>query len=74
MARAKTELSDCSRSFALQLFRAYDGHISRKFLIENALYLGLEGFSTGSPLSGLHGASYFGTAGLVFCFDRDEML
>jgi len=48
--------------------------MSRKFLIEDALYLGLEGFSTSSPISGLHDASYFGTAGFVFCFDGDEML
>ena len=65
---AKRDLSDPARSLSLELFRGYDGHISRKFLLVGHLGLNTWRFkdlATSSRFKGLHCASFFGIAGVV---------
>ena len=62
---AKRELSEHSRSLALQLLQEFDGHVSAELLLraERSLLVGYSG--TFSPLSGLHCASFFGIIEIV---------
>ena len=78
---AKRELSDCARSLALELFREYHGHVSRKLLLIENFELGhwsFMDFHKDSPFSGLHCASFFGISDLVVtliemeCYDIDK--
>ena len=62
---AKRELSDCASLLSLELLREYDGHISAKLLFEQADFLDPEDFSTFSPFSGLHCATFFGITEVV---------
>ena len=62
---AKRELSDCSRSLALQMFQKYDGHISVKLLFEQQESLRFLDFDARSKFSGLDFASFFGIVELV---------
>jgi len=62
---AKRELSDNGTSLALDLFREYDSHISKKLLLEQEECLEARGLSTFSPFTGLHCASFFGITEVV---------
>ena len=63
---AKRELSNCARALALELFREYDVHISRKLLLEGEPEgWGAKGFNPSSPFNGLHCASLFGIVEIV---------
>jgi len=63
---AKRELSGRAKSLALKLFDDYDGHISIKFLLQDALtpdhFIDIKGFSS---FTGLHCASFFGIVEVV---------
>jgi len=61
---AKRELSDRSRSLALQMFQEYDGHISVKLLLRQPKYK-LVDLHEGLPFSGLDCASFFGIVEIV---------
>ena len=75
---AKRELSDCGRSLALELLRENYGLISTRSLFAQVKYFPPWGFSTLSPFSGLHCASFFGivevVAGLIEieCYNINE--
>ena len=62
---AKRELSDCSRSLALELLHHYDYHISVKSLLSQVWHLGRRMQSTSFQFSGLHCASFFGIVEVV---------
>ena len=60
----KRELSDRSRSLALQMFQEYDGHISVKLLLRQPRYKFVHQ-DEGLPFSGLDCASFFGIVEVV---------
>ena len=62
---AKRELSDNGTSLALDLLREYDSHISKKLVLEKVERLRARPFTTFSPFSGLHCASFFGIIEVV---------
>jgi len=64
-AHAKRELSDCSRSLALELLQEYDNHISSKFIFEKLGYIIRRDFGNKLQLSGLHRASFSGITWVV---------
>ena len=74
---AKRELSDCTRSLALELINGDYGQISTQFLLEQVECVRLEDSGTCSPCSGLHCASLFGITEVVTsliemgCYDID---
>ena len=59
---AKRDLSERSKSLALQMFQEYDGHISVKLILGQLGYLRFRQFGAGSQFSGLDCASFFGTS------------
>ena len=61
----KRELSECSKSLALQMFQEYDGHVSVKLLLRQVEHLRFRHFGPGSQFSGLDCASFFGITELV---------
>jgi len=62
---AKREFSDCGRSLALELLKEPYGQISTKFLLAQVKNFPFWRFSTPSPFSGLHCASFFGIVEVV---------
>ena len=67
---AKRELSNRATSLALELLQEYDGHISRKLLLEQVKHLGpcnfdRDLFCDGRFPNGLHCASFFGIIEVV---------
>ena len=62
---AKRELSDCARSLALELLRGDYSEISTRSLIKRIDPDYAKDWSTYSPFSGLHCASFFGIVELV---------
>jgi len=57
---AKKELSDRTRSLALELLQQFDGHISGKLLLGQARHLYVKDFGISFQFNGLHCASLFG--------------
>ena len=74
---AKKQLSDSTKSLALQLFREYHGPISAALLVHKVWHISND-FDMGSLWSGLHCASYFGIVEVVAtliemeCYDLNE--
>ena len=74
---AKKDLSDCTMSLALQLFKEYDGHISAKVLVHKVWNI-LDGLIACPRWSGMHCASFFGIFEVVAaliemgCYDLNE--
>jgi len=74
---AKRELSDHTRSLALQLLQECDGHISIKYLLQEEGYKNLKGTDNGLKFSRLHWASFFGAVEVadalieMGCYDTD---
>jgi len=63
---AKRELSNCGNSLALELLKGHYCQISTELLLARVVEdLYFEDFSTYSPFSGLHCASFFGIAEVV---------
>jgi len=62
---AKRELSDYTKSLALELLKEYYGQVQTKSLLEQEPDLYLRDFGTSSPFSGLHCASFFGIVEVV---------
>ena len=62
---AKGELSDCANSLALELLKGHYCQISTKLLLAQVQSLYLGNFSTCSPFSRLHCASFFGIIEVV---------
>ena len=62
---AKRELSDCARSLALELLKGNYSEISTRSLIRQLDPLYAASWSTYSPFSGLHCASFFGIVELA---------
>jgi len=75
---AKRELSDCTNSLSLELLKGHYSLISTKLLLAQVQSLYLRNFSTCSPFSGLHCASFFKiievVTGLIDigCYDIDR--
>jgi len=75
---AKKELSDCTRSLALELLRGHYCRISTKLLLGQVKNLYLGHLDICSPFSGLHCASFFGLIEVVTaliemqCYDINE--
>ena len=63
---AKRELSDRTKSLALELLKGPYGQTSTKFLFAKVKDDHLWSFDTLSPISGLHFASFFGIVEVVF--------
>ena len=61
----KREISDNSRSLALQLLQEYDGHISAQLLLSKEVSLRVGNSDSWSPFSGLHCASFLGIVEMV---------
>ena len=74
----KRELSDCARSLVLELLKGNYGEISTRSLIRQLDPDYAKNWSTYSPFSGLHCASFFGIVELVTtliemeCYGIDE--
>jgi len=64
---AKKEISASGRSLALELLRGDYGHISTQFLFARVEGLDPRKYSSYSPFSGLHCASFFGIIQVVAC-------
>jgi len=62
---AKRQLSDRSKSLALELLQGDDCHASTRLLLRQVKGLYLENASTNFQFSGLHHASFFGISKLV---------
>jgi len=62
---AKRELSDSTRSLALELLKRDYGQISTQFLLERVEFVDLDDYGTCFPFSGLHCASFFGIIEVV---------
>ena len=61
----KKELSDHSRSLALQLLQEYDGHISAELVLKDEWSRAFSPLHTFSPFSGLHYVSFLGSVEMV---------
>ena len=57
---AKRDLSDCTRSLALEVLNEDYGQVSTELLLTQVKHFRLWSFGTCSPFSGLHCASFFG--------------
>ena len=75
---AKKELSDGTRSLALELLKGDYGPISTRLLLTQVKHLYVKYIGNCSPFSGLHCASFFGIVELVTgliemgCYDLNE--
>ena len=75
---AKRELSDRSRSLALQMFQEYDSHVSVKLLLRQLEYIRFRYVKDDSKFNGLDCASFFGIKELATavtemrCYDINE--
>jgi len=62
---AKQDLSDYTRSLALQLLQEYDHHVSLRFLVQHTGGLNSFLYSSFHTLGGVHCASFFGIVEVV---------